>query len=304
MDADMKDLQIFVAVVQHGSVAGAAGALRVAKSSVSRAMARLQAALDTALFDRVGRNLELNATGRRLYARVEAPLAAIAEATREATNQDVPRGHVRLSAPIGVGSELLPGLVAAFVRRNPEVTVAIKLDSDPAAAMRDGFDMAIVGGRLEDSSHRCRRLVVSPFRAYASPSYEARRGLPRAPEQLEQHEVIIFGGPHTHATWELTGPEGPRPVRVSGRVVANSLAFVRQAATAGLGIALLPETPGRLAVDRGLLVPVLPEFALYGDPLSILYRPGPHLPSRVTRLLEFLIEQFQSPVTLEPHDLD
>lgn len=297
-EVDLKDVRIFVRVAELGGFAAAARALHIAKSSVSRAIARLEERLGVRLLQRTPRALVLTDAGARYLARVAEAVATIEDASREAAARDTPRGVVRLTAPPDVGSEALPHLIARFTDQHPEVSVEVTLSPAPLDLIEGGFDLALRGGPQPDSALMMSKLLDTAFRLYASPRYLARAGTPAHPAALAQHACVLFHGRRGRSTWTLVGPSGTHAVEVTGRITCDDLAFARRAAVAGAGIALLPEVPGQRAVAAGSLVAVLPDHRTPSDPLFIVSPSARHMPPHVSALRAFLIDAFRTPFNI------
>lgn len=293
-DLDLNDVAVFVRVVQTGSFSAAARSLHMAKSSVSRCVARLEERLESRLLQRTPRATVPTDAGQAYFEQVCGSLTTIQDASEAATSRQVPRGTVRITAPPGVGSEALPELVTRFVAQYQEVTVEVDLSASEPNPVDGGFDLAIRGGPQPDSSLVVRKLRNIAFRLYAAPSYLSSAGEPGHPGELATRDCVLFRGRQGRCRWTLTGPDGDVEVMVRGRLGSNGLPFVRRAAIAGAGIALLPEPTGVVEVRSGLLSPVLPEYAFTTSPLYLIYPSARHVPLRVRLFQEFLLEHFPS----------
>lgn len=292
-DLNINDVMTFVRVVEAGSLTAAARRGKTAKSSVSRCLARLEERLGVRLLQRNARSVALTEAGRTYYRQVSANLAGILEAS-SAASASTARGTVRVSAPDGVGIEVLPELSRRFMERYPGIALDFELSAAPPNLLEQSLDLAIVGGPVPDSAVVMRKLRETNFRLYASPHYLARAGVPKHVDELEGHECVLFFGRDGAARWALSGPEGDVAVAVRGRVNSNSLTFSRRAAIAGAGIALLPEIPASVAVRRGQLCLVLPALAMTSSPLFLIYPYARHLPERVRLFRDFVLEHFPS----------
>ncbi|MBM7773930.1 DNA-binding transcriptional LysR family regulator [Actinokineospora baliensis] len=283
---ELGDVAVFVQVVATGSFSAAARVLWMPKSSVSRRVARLENRLGVRLLHRTTRSLALTEAGRAYHARVSVALAELDSAAGAASDsREAPRGVVRLVARPDVGAEVLPELVAAFLARYPEVRVEATLSAS-ADLVEGGFDLALRAGAGGRGSTR---LQDTRFRLFASPVYLARKGIPQRTADLAAHQCVRFGDVEQ---WVLHGPRGEVTVDVVGQLAADDLSFVRRAAVAGAGIALLPEPAVAPSVRTGLLTPVLPDHHAEGQPLHLVVPSNRHLPSRVAVLRDFLVANF------------
>ncbi|PPK62369.1 LysR family transcriptional regulator [Actinokineospora auranticolor] len=283
---ELGDVAVFVRVVEAGSFSAAARALWMPKSSVSRRVARLENRLGVRLLHRTTRSLSLTDAGRAYHARVSVALSELDSAAGAAADsREAPRGLVRLAARPDVGAEVLPELVAAFLTRHPEMRVEVVL-STSVDLVEGGFDLALRAGEGGSGSTR---LQDARFRLFASPVYLARKGIPQRPADLAAHLCLRFGDADR---WHLHGPRGEVSVEVSGQLAADDLSFVRRAAVAGAGIALLPEPAVAASVRGGLLTLVLPDHHAEGRPLHLVVPSNRHLPLRVAVLRDFLVANF------------
>ena len=290
---DLRDVSFFVSVVDTGGISAAARALSAPKSSVSRGVARLENKLGVRLLHRSTRSLTLTEAGQSFYERVSVALREMNEAASSAIEaREVPKGTVRVSAPLDVGAEVLPHLVARFIAAHPEVMVEVELSADAPSLIRGGFDLALRGGPQPDSGLIARKLQDTVFKLYASPRYLAEAGEPATPEELSEHQCILSSARNGRDEWQLRGSKRLARVAVSGRVVANDLSFTRRAAVAGSGVALLPDIVGDLLVRNGVLREVLGSYYASGYPLYIVYPSRKHVPLRVRALRDFILESF------------
>jgi DNA-binding transcriptional LysR family regulator len=144
-------------------------------------------------------------------------------------------------------------------------------------------------GRLPDSSLITRKLGDVTNRLYAAPAYLAARGAVRTIADLAGHEAVLLRALAGETRWELVGPRGVERVDVTGRIVADHMQIVVDAAIAGAGIALLPTHLGDRAVERGELVAILPRYGIETT-LHMLAHAGRHLPRRVALLRDYLAD--------------
>jgi DNA-binding transcriptional LysR family regulator len=269
---DYNDIPLFVRVVETHSFTAAAEALGREKSSVSRAIARLESDLGVRLLQRTTRKLALTDAGQAFYERVRTSVSGVEEAAsavRELGSE--PRGVIRATAPpdahiLGIGEALAVDLVA------------------------EGFDIAVRAGRLTDSSLVARRIGSTDLAMFAAPKYLERRGRPKSIRDLEKHDMLFFKQ-RGQSTWTLTGPDGPITVELRGKITGDDMSFLTRAAVGGAGIALLPAIHARGPAERGELSLILPEYTLEGGALHVVLPTASFVPSRVALLRDFLVER-------------
>ena len=292
IDLDLNLVAIFMRVVETGSFTAAGAALRMPKSSVSRAVLRLEEALGVRLLQRTTRRLTLTDGGQRYLTEVRGPIGRIVEASGEVADMGrEPRGVVRVSTAPPVGDNLFIGLFAAFTRQHPNIRVELVVTSRRVNLVEENIDLAIRAGRLDDSSLVARKLAVSDMGLFAAPSYLAERGTPRQLAALTGHDAVVYSRGGSASPWRLQGPRGAERIDVAGRIVADDLGTVRLLAIAGGGLALLPEMLARADVERGALVRVLPSYGLRGEPVHLVSVPLRHVPLRVKLLRDYLLRE-------------
>ncbi len=286
---DLNDVALFARVVESGSFTAAAASLGLPKSSVSRGVARLEAALGVRLLHRTTRRLRLSDAGRVYLDRASVALSGLDEARALVTDLGTEvRGTVRVTAAVDVGVRLLPPIVARFVALHPRVRVELSLTGRVVDLVEEGFDLAIRAGKLADSSLVARKLGVSRLGLFASTAYLGRRGAPRAVADLAAHDCVLFRTKGGRATWRLEGPEGDRAVEVRGAITADEMSCVSEILHEGAGIGVLPPF---LAKARPGLVRVLPRHAMAAATLAIVSPPVRYEPACVGLLREALVRE-------------
>lgn len=290
---DLNRVVTFLRVVEAGSFTAAAKALDLPTSSVSRSVAKLERDLGLVLLERTTRSVSLTDAGRTYYERARDAVTGLDEAVLmagEAASE--PSGFVRLAAPPEMSGKITATL-GGFVRKYPKIHVDVITTARGAELVGAGVDLAIVLGRLEDSSLMIRKLGTTVYRLYASASYLERQGHPQTVADLAHHDAVLYRGNQGRTTWELSGPSGTQSVDVHGALSGDSFQFVLQGITAGHGIGLIPEQC-LMARNSGSepIVPVLPELSAQGAVQSLVYA-SQHLPKRVKLLRDHLADEVQ-----------
>ncbi len=286
-------VSVFTAVVDARSFSGAARDLRRSKAAVSTQIQRLEDRLGVRLLNRTTRKISLTDEGRAYYEhcrRIMAEAKEAEEALHSRTSE--PRGLLRVNAPMSFGVLHLGAAVAEFMDQHPELEIQLVLNDRQVDLVEDGFDMAIRIARLPDSSLIARRLAPCRRVVIASPSYWDRHGRPTHPDELLNHEALIYDYLAEPGVWPFKGPEGPFDVTVSGRLRANNGEVLLAAARAGLGIDYSPTFFCCDDLIDGSLEPVLGDFE--ADPISVyaVYPHRRHLTTRVRTFVDFLSDRF------------
>lgn len=287
---DLNDAAHFARVVELGSFTKAAAALGLPKSSVSRSVARLEGDLGVRLLQRTTRRLGLTDAGQAFFERVRGAISGLDEAASAVQELGgEPRGVVRLTAPPDAYTIGLPEALAEFHEKYPQIHVELGLTSRTVDMVAEGFDIAVRGGRLADSTLIARKIGTSDARLFASPRYLERRGAPKTLADLATHDAVMYRAKNGRITWHLTGPDGDVSVEVKGPMSADEMSFVARAAAAGLGVALLPITVAHRFYDDGELLPVLTDYRVTGAVLSVVLPSTIYLPARVALLRDHLV---------------
>lgn len=287
------EMETFLVVVEAGSFTAAASRLGVTKSYASKLVARLEARLGVQLLQRTTRQLTLTEVGRAYFERCSEAMQALGEAVAVATElQTSPQGRLRINLPSAFAVSYLAAPLVEFKARYPRLTVEAVLADRKIDLLAEGFDLAVRIGELADSSLIARRLTMVDRAVCASPDYLGRRGTPRQPEELAQHECLLYAYHAVPTTWRLKGKDREAVVEVSGTLVSNHAEMLVEAACQGLGLVFCPIFFTAANLRSGRLLRVLPEWRV---PLSIsaVFPNARHVPAKVRLFVDFLVAYFQ-----------
>ena len=290
---DLTDLRIFARIADAGSISGAARALRVPKSSVSRSLVRLEGAVGAMLIERSTRRLTLTDAGLLLQRHARRILDDVGEAEDAIAGfVGVPRGTLRVSAPPSFAAGPLAPILSAFVARYPDVRVVLSFDNQPIVQLPDDVDVAIRAGALPDSELIARRLASTELVTCASPSYLATHAAPTTVEELHDHRLVTLFDRRT--VWRFRTPSGAMQELVAepGLVVPEH-AIARTVLLGGAGIGQLPEYHARDAIASGQLMRVLPDHEGERVEVHALYPRHRSLSAKVRVFVEMVAEQMK-----------
>lgn len=290
---DLNDAALFVRVVQTSSFSAAAREHGVPVSTVSRRVARLEAALGSRLLERTTRKLRLTDAGRAYFGHAERAVDELQQGTgqvRELLAE--PSGRVRVLAPIAF-AEPVGAALFSFLQTNPKVAVELELQERRADLVTEGYDVALVTGKLEETADFVAREVwsASPKFLFASPAYLKARGVPRTAQSLLEHDLIATRAVDGFATWTLLGKGRSKRLTFAPRFAVNEYEAGYRAALAGLGVAMFPQV--RVAEDlaRKRLKRVLPGLQGQGGGVHLLYRAHRSLTAAVRACVTHLLER-------------
>lgn len=287
----MDDREVFLRVMEAGSFTEAAAALDVSTSYVSRRVRALESQLGVRLLERTTRSVAPTEIGNTYAARVAPLLEALADADAAVLDERLaPTGRLRVALPLAFGLRYLQPLVEDYAHRYPEVVLEVSYSDQPSDLLAERFDIAVRGGRLEDSSFTARRLCGIEGRLVASPGYLAERGVPQHPDDLLQHEGIEYSAQRTMEAWVLRRGDEVVQARPRTRLRTDSGEASMRAAIAGLGIAEQPSFLVDEPLAAGELVAVLPEWAGMQGAFWAVTPSHRYLTRRVRLFLDLLVE--------------
>jgi DNA-binding transcriptional LysR family regulator len=251
-------IEIFVLAIRLGSLSAAARHLGISPTMATKHLAMLELRLGATLVHRTTRQLSLTQAGAHYLERAERIMAELSDLESEVSAQSaVIGGLLRVSAPVTFGVIHLPALIAEFQRIQPGVTIELGLNDRYVDLMEERWDVAIRIGRLSDSSLIARKLAPAVLSLCASPSYLARKGTPRRPEDLQQHDCLGY------TLAQLVGDsfwaferDGSLRVAISGPLQANNGEALVNAARQGAGIVYAPRFIMAPAIAAGELIEI------------------------------------------------
>jgi DNA-binding transcriptional LysR family regulator len=288
----LEDLTIYVTTVDARNFTAAANRLQLSKQFVSRRVMALEESLGVRLLVRNTRKLAVTDLGYEFYERAQRILAEVADAEQAmSARRSEPRGLLRVSAPLSFGMVHLSPLVGAFLRANPDVRIDMELSDRMVDVVGEGFDMALRIGTLADSTLIAQTLAEFRMVACCSPGYRRARRPPATPADLERHACLLYGQ-EGRTGWEFEVEGTRRTFEVRGPLRTNNGEVIRDAAVAGIGIALLPEFIVATALASGQLVEVLDGFASPALTLYAIYPQHRQTSVTIRAFTAFLRERF------------
>ena len=290
----LTDIAILVKVVELSSFTAAAEALEMSQPVVSKAVTRLEEKLGARLLNRTTRRLSLTEAGSELYRRTVRALGEIENAELEVARfQTEPRGTLRVSAPMSFSILQLGAKLQGFLERYPGVSIELNLDDRRVDLVEEGFDVAIRIGTLRDSSLVARKIVPCRQVMCASPDYLKKHGTPEQPEDLLEHNCILYSFLTNAREWRLVDEQGEtHVVPLKGSLQTNNGLVNRAACLSGAGIVLLPTFYVGEQLRSGELVPVLCKFRPIDLAVYAVYPERRNLTPKVRAFVDFLAETF------------
>jgi DNA-binding transcriptional LysR family regulator len=288
---DFEGLAIFAKVAECRSFADAATELRLSRATVSKAVQRIEARLGARLIIRTARRFELTEAGRDLVGRA-ANILAEGEAAEDfaQAKSRMPKGTVRLAAPMSFGASHVAPLLPQFVEIYPDISVDLHLNDAMTDLLGEGFDAAVRIAVEPGASLAVRRLCEMPRYLVGAPKYLNTYGKPEHPLHLAQHRCICYSYTRTNEVWRFAKGRKSASVRPSGPLRLNNGDAIMSALIAGTGLGILPDFFLREALESKRLERLLPDWSI---PLGAVYWVTPEgpLPKCVEVLGEYLNEK-------------
>src|SRR5437016_9389884 len=298
MDLAPNDLLLFARVVDEGSFTRAAERLSVPKSTVSRRVAALEAELGERLLLRTTRKLTVTDFGLAVLEHARHVVEDVTAAASLAHNRQIePSGRLRVTMPGDFANLVLAPLLAEFVLKYPAIALEVDLSARFVDLIGENFDVAVRMGDLrDDASLAARHLGAFSGSLFAAPGYIARRGTPSEPEALMEHDALrILSRTGDALPWILKRGEQRWEGIPPGRATANSPELLMRMALKGVGITMVNDHFALPYLQRGELVPVLPDWHLPPVSASAVF-PGRRLmPARTRVFIDALVQRFTGP---------
>lgn len=290
-------MRSFRTVIEAGGFSAAARRLGLSKAAVSKQISDLESHFGTALLQRSTRRMSATHAGERYYEHCVRLLDDLNDVEAELTHaQSEPSGRLRVSAPVTFGNQVLGPVVCELARNYPRLELQFELSDRFVDLIGENFDAALrIRGGLPDSSLIVRRLCGVARPVCATPGYLKRRGRPKTPADLRNHECLIYTLSTTPFDWRFNVDGKVTSVRVSGRIQSNNGQFLMAPLLAGHGIASLPEfTVGR-AVKEGKVERILSDFPTPDLDLHVVYPASRHQSPKLRAFVDVVAKHLRDP---------
>lgn len=287
---DLNEISIFVKVVNTGSFAGAAKLLDMPKSTVSSKVSALEKRLGVTLIRRTTRKLHVTEAGQDYYDKCMQGLSTLTQAEEQISQrQSEPQGVLKITAPVELGSILLPDVIMQFQRQYPKVKLDLMLTDRTVDLISEGIDLGIRAGQLKDSTLIAKKIGSVFFAPFASPKYLKTNGTPKSPKDLKDHRCILFS-PFSSQGWQLSGPSSSQFINLDQTITVNDLSLAKSLAIADGGIALLPTFFCATEAGDKSLVRVLDDYRANVRPVSFVYPQQHFVPKTLSAFISVASE--------------
>jgi len=285
-------MEIFVAVVEARQLTRAAKVLHLSKSAVSHALTDLEEYLDLQLLNRNNRSWQLTDAGSTYYTECKKILSDVQmmEDKARGDNHSL-SGHIRLSAPDTFGSYTLAPVIAKFMDINPNIIIELNLTERFVDLVEERVDIAFRTGHMKDSSLVAQKIGEAVMMFCASPAYLAKYGEPKTHHDLKNHRCLQYT---RSPKWRLKKDNRWFEFMPKSHLLSDSGESLREFAIRGQGIAFMPSMLAEFAVRKGRLVKILKSYETANMPVSVLRLGDNRAPTRVIKLLDFIVEELRS----------
>jgi len=289
----MNSMAVFRRVVEAKSFSAVARETNMSQSTVSTHIASLEERLDTKLLNRSTRSLKLTEAGKEYYQHCIRILNDFQEAEASVGKGKIdPTGTLRISTSAAFGRTYILPYLDEFLSAYPDIKIDLIFGDKYTDLVKEGIDLAIRIGPLEDSSLIAKKIGSSPRVVVASPEYLVKRGRPKKPADLIKHDCLFYSLQKSPDLWYFNSTqEGDESIRVNGRIKASSPDAVCDATLEGLGISILGEWYVRKHLKSGRLIKILPDFKPTAFDIHAVYPERRFVPQKVKRMIKFITDK-------------
>jgi DNA-binding transcriptional LysR family regulator len=289
----LESLKVLKAVVEGGSFTAAGKRLNLSVARISKSIERLELELNTKLFIRSTRHMQLTDSGERSYRYALKLLEQWRGLSDElAETQSKPKGKIKISVPMSWGLSVFSTILAKFMTKYPLISVDVHMSDLHVNVIEDEFDLVLrLTSKLEDSALLCKKLKTYKFIACASPDYFEKIKIPVTPEELKNHSCLVYSQQGSKRKWQFMKKQKKIDVYIEPHLQSNNSTIFREALLAHQGIALIPDFVVNKDISLGYLIPILADYSTQELNLYSL-RPADHmLPMRLKLFTEFLYNE-------------
>lgn len=289
-------MTVFATVAEEESFAGAGRRLGMSPPAVTRSIAALEDQLQIKLFKRTTRYVRVTDLGQRYLEDVRRILSEVIEADEaiSATNT-MPRGLLRITAPVLFGNLIVTPIMVDYLKRHPEVQVSALFLDRKVNLLEEGIDVGIRIGELPDSSMYAIRIGEVRQILCASPAYLDQHGTPQHPDHLAAHTLIAANQIQTQTKeWSFYMNNKNTATKISPRLIVTSNDAAIRAAIHGFGITRILSYQVGHHITDGSLKTILTNFEPPALPIHIIHREGRYKSARVRSFIDFLVENFKT----------
>ena len=291
----VQGISLFIRVVETGSFSKAAEDLGITQPTATKFVASMEKRLGTLLLHRSTRGVTPTEIGKIYYEKCKGIAREIEEADDLASlMQAKVRGKLTVSSSVAFGRRVLMPSILQFMEHHPDLEVNLNMDDRYINLIEQGVDLAIRMRRLPDSSLGSRFLGLNPWVLVASPKYLKEHPAPKHPEDIRNHQALIYTTVQGDHRWSFTNEKDKNEtIEVKGPFTSNNLSSILAAARAGMGLAAVPWYVAHQSVKDKVLKPVMQDWSLPTQEIHAVFSSPKHVPTKVSQCIDWLQGQFK-----------
>lgn len=292
IDLNFEEMQLFVSVVNAGSITGAANHLEIPKSTLSRRLKHLEESLGARLLERTTRRIQLTEAGAEFYESCERIMEQVEAARLQVVaKRDLPAGKLSIYAPSEFVEYILRGIVGKFAQTYPGLRIEFVSGAGKPHLLEANIDLMIHIDEPQDSSFIARKIAVATTNYYASPDYLARAGEPKEPDDLYDHDCIAeLNHERIPRPWLFSETDSLSKFRVKAKYSCDSVQLCRTLAEQGLGVTMIPDFICEKSLDADRLVKLFGGQYEVAHNLYAMYPSRRFVPAKISAFLDFLAQ--------------
>lgn len=293
---DIHSLNLFLEVMRHRSFTVVAKQQGIAPSSVSRAIANLEKELGIRLFQRSTRKLVPTEAGLIYFERISPVIQELEAAKQIATDVNKePKGTLRITSSTVYGQMVIAPLLPVLTKKYPSLNIELLLTDAYLDLIEERIDVAIRLGSLQDSSYIARKLNTMAFTICASPDYIDAHGMPGEPDDIRDHNCLIFPRTGYNTNWLFKDSKNKiEEIPINGQCLITNSQAIKQCTISGMGLALLPDWLVEGDINSGTLIKLFDGFTVtatdFDSGVYILYPSREYVPLKTQAFIDHLIE--------------
>ena len=291
----IQSMEIYRRVVEAGSFSAVAKEQSLSQPSISKHIAALEKRLGIKLLNRSTRQLNLTEAGANYYRHCLQILEEIEKAEAHIRQTQLhPQGTLRISTPMTFGRLFIVPHLWDFMNLYPDLKIDLISDDNYIDLVKEGVDVAIRVGPLQDSSYVAKPLGFSPLVMVASPDYLARRGKPTSIQDLSQHDCLVYSLLSEQNSWHFSSINGEEKVNVSGKFITNTPDAMHAAALAGMGIAIISWWAAKEEIKAEQLQVILPDHLPKAMDIHAIFQQRRYVSQKVKLFIEYMSAIFKN----------
>lgn len=294
-------MAIFVRVIERGSFSAVAREMQTTQPTISKVLRALETELGGKLIARSTRHLSLTDEGQRYYSHCREILAAVDTAEHSfQTGKEIIAGPLRIGSSVSFGRLQIASRLSGFLQQYPDIQVDLQLNDQLQDMVSEGLDVTLRIGELRDSGLIAKKIGTTHRITLASPAYLARHPAPKTPQELNQHNCLLFNLLSSQNQWTYDEKGVPQTVRITGNAQSNNSEAVREMVLSGLGIALSPLWLFYDDLKAGRVVAVLQDYTPLSLPIHAVSAPNRRQSARVRAFVDYMADALAQAPELQP----